>query len=151
MTVFSASTGSLTTAPVGSATLPFGGLYAPSAGRGIIREIKVFNTGTAAARIRIVRLSTAGTWTALTEAEHNEDFAAPLCTAVHTATSTAPTIVAGDLDVGAVGAAAGSGFVYTYYGEGRGIWIATGTGNGIGLIETADTANGYDFTFVWDE
>ena len=135
----------------GSATLPFAGLYAPSAGRGIIREIKVFNVGTVAARIRIVRLSTAGTWTAVTEAEHNEDFAAPLCTGVHTASGTAPTIVTGDLDVGAVGAAAGSGFVYTYYGEGRGIWVATGTGNGIGLIEVADTANTYDTTIIWDE
>lgn len=133
----------------GSATLPFAGLY--SGGDALIlREVKVFTTAANAARIRIVRVSTAGTWSGLTEAEFAENARAPAATAVHTATSTAPTIVAGDLDVGAVGAAIGSGFHYTYYGE-FDLIIAAGTGNGIALIEVADTANTYDTTFIWDE
>lgn len=150
MTVYSVTNG--TTAAAGSATLPFGGLYAVAGTRPIIREIKVFVAGgtPAAARIRIVRLTTAGTWTALTENEFNEDFVAPSCTGVRDASGTAPTLGT-DVDVGAVGAALGSGFVYTYYGEGRGLWITAGTANGIGLIETADTTNTYDFCFVWDE
>lgn len=138
-------------AAAGDASFPFGGLYATAAVAPIIREIKVFNVGTAAARIRIVRLTTAGTWTALTENEFNEQLGAPAATGVQSAITAAPTIQAGDIDIGGVGAAAGSGFVYTYYGEGKGLYIPQGTGNGIGLIEVADTANTYDFTIIWEE
>lgn len=141
-------------AAAGSATLPFGGLRSGAAASNpIIREIKVFSLGTAAARIRIVRLTTAGTATAITENEMNEGGPAPVATAVHTYTSTAPTIQTGDVDIGAVGASVGSGFHYTYYGEGKGLYIpgAASDANGIGLIEEADTANTYDFTFIWEE
>lgn len=153
MATYSASTGSVAaaSAPAGSATLPFGGLYAAASVSAIVREVKCFTTAANAARIRIVRVTTAGTWTALTENEMMEDSNTPQCMAVHTATSTAPTIQAGDVDVGHVGASIGSGFHYTYYGEGRGIYIPPGTGNGIALIEETDTANRYDFTIIWDE
>lgn len=138
----------------GSATLPFAGLRSGTAASfPIIREIKVFNVGSVAARIRIVRISTAGTATAITENNMTPTTTAPTCTAVHTYTSTAPTIVAGDVDICAVGAAVGSGFVYTYYGEGKGLWIANAASDasGIALIEVADTANTYDGTFIWEE
>lgn len=138
----------------GSATLPFAGIRSGAAANFVIlREIKVFTTAANAARIRIVRLTTAGTATAVTENEMNEGAAPPVGTVVHTYTSTAPTIQAGDIDIGAVGAAIGSGFHYTYYGEGLGLWIAGAAtdANGIGLIEVADTANTYDGTFLWEE
>ena len=134
----------------GSATLPFAGIYAASGSGFYLRELKVFTDAANAARIRIRRATTAGTWTAEEEIESNEGGPAPTATVVKTATSTAPTM--GDpFDIGGVGAAIASGFHYVYYGEGRGIWVPAGTGNGIVLIEAADTANEYDVAFVWDE
>lgn len=138
----------------GTATLPFFGLRSGTAANvPIIREIKVFNVGSLAARIRIVRLTTAGTASAITENNMTPTTTAPTATAVHTYSSTAPTIQTGDVDIAAVGAAVGSGFVYTYYGEGKGLWIpgAASDANGIGLIEVADTANTYDVTIIWEE
>lgn len=138
----------------GSATLPFAGLRSGSAANyPVIREIHCFTTAANAARIRIVRISTAGTATAITENNMSLSTVAPTATAVHTYTSTAPTITAGDVAIGAVGAAVGSGFVFTFYGEGLGLWIpaAATDAAGIALIEVADTANTYDGTFIWEE
>ena len=138
----------------GSATLPFAGLRSGAAANNpIIREIKCFSQGTASAIIRIVRITTAGTATAITENEMNEGQAAPVATGVHTYTSTAPTIQAGDIDVAVIGGATGAGFVYTYYGEGKGLWIdgAASDATGIALIEVTDTANTYAGTFIWEE
>jgi hypothetical protein len=138
----------------GSATLPFAGLRSGAAASNpVIREIKVFTTAANTARIRIVRITTAGTATAITENEMNEGGPPPVATAVHTYTSTAPTIQTGDVDIGAIGGAIGSGFHYTYYGEGKGLWIpgAASDANGIALIEVADTTNTYDGTFIWEE
>lgn len=138
----------------GSATLPFAGLRSGAAASyPCIREIRVFTTAANAARIRIVRLTTAGTATAITVNEMQEGGTPAIATPVHTYTSTAPTIQGGDVDIAAVGAAIGSGFVYTYYGEGKGLWItgAATNANGIGLIEVADTANTYDGTIIWEE
>lgn len=149
MTVFSASF----QGAAGSATLPFAGLRSGTAtNTPRLLEIKVFTTAANAARIRIVRLTTAGTATAITVNEFFEAQVVNEATPVHTYTSTAPTIQAGDIDIGAVGAAIGSGFHYTYYGETR-LYIPPGgtNANGIGLIEVTDTANTYDGTFIWDE
>lgn len=137
-------------AGAGDATNPFAGIYAGSATRLILREVKCFTTAANAARIMIRRATTAGTWTGEEEIEQWEDGPSPDGTIVVTSTSTAPTM-GNPIDYGAVGAAIGSGFVYTYYGEGRGIVIPSGTGNGIVLIEQANTANTYDVVFVWDE
>lgn len=138
----------------GTATLPIAGLRSGAAACfPCIREIKLFSQGSASAIIRIVRLTTAGTATALTENEMSEGGYAPTATAVHTYSSTAPTIQTGDVDVAMIGAATGSGFVYTYYGEGKGLWItgAASDANGIALIEDTDTANTYSGTFLWEE
>lgn len=134
-------------AAAGSATLPFAGVYADASNGIVVREIKVFTTAANAARIRISRSTTAGTWTALTEKAWG-DFAV-VGSAVHTS-SVAPTFDADPLDQGMVAAAIGSGFVYTYYGEGNGLFIPKGTANGIILIEEVDTANTYDVTLAWD-
>ena len=119
----------------------------------IIREIKCFTELANAAIIRIVRITTAGTATAITENEMNEAMTPPIATAVHSYSSTAPTIQAGDIDVAMVGAAIGSGFHYTYYGEGKGLYIPGGAtdANGIALVESAATANTYSGTFIWEE
>jgi hypothetical protein len=137
-------------AGAGSATLPFAGIYAGASTRLIVREIKCFTTAANAARIRIQRATTAGTWTGEEEIEQWEDGPPPDGIIVVTATSTAPTM-GSPVDVGAIGGAVASGFHYTYYGEGRGLVIPSGAGNGIVLIENADTANTYDTVWVWDE
>jgi len=142
------------TAAAGSATLPIAGLRSgAAANRLIIREIKLFTEVANSAIIRIVRISTAGTGSAVTTNLMNPGNAAAVGTAVHTYSSTAPTITAGDVDRAMVGAAIGSGFVYTYYGEGKGLWIdgAASNANGIAVIEQADTANTYTGTFIWEE
>jgi hypothetical protein len=138
----------------GSATLPIAGLRSGAAANLVcVREIKLFTQAANSAIIRIVRLTTAGTATAITENEMNEGGATPVATAVHTYSSTAPTIQTGDVDVAMVGAAIGSGFHYTYYGEGKGLWIAgaASDANGIAVIEDTDTANTYSGTFIWEE
>ncbi len=138
----------------GTATLPIAGLRSGAAASfPCIREIKLFTQAANSAIIRIVRITTAGTATAITENEMNEQGPAPVATAVHTYSSTAPTIQTGDVDVALVGAAVGSGFHYTYYGEGKGLWVtgAASDANGIALIEDTDTANTYSGTFVWEE
>lgn len=119
----------------------------------VVREIKVFTEAANAAIIRIVRITTAGTGTSITINEENEGKAPAIATAVHSYSSTAPTIQAGDIDVGHVGAAIGSGFVYTYYGEGYGLFIppAATNANGIMLVEATATANTYSGTFIWEE
>lgn len=149
MTIFSASY----QGAAGSATLPFAGLRSgTSTNSPILREVKCFTTAANAARIRIVRLTTAGTATAITVNEMFEAQVAAEATPVHTYTSTAPTIQGGDIDICAVGAAVGSGFHYVYYFN-PGLIIPAGAtnANGIGLIEVADTANTYDGTFIWEE
>ena len=138
----------------GSATLPFAGLRSGTAANApVVREIHCFTTAANAARIRIVRITTAGTATSITINPMGINTTAAAATAVHTYTSTAPTITAGDIAIGAVGAAIGSGFVFTFYGEGLGLWIpgAATNATGIALIEVADTANTYDGTFLWEE
>jgi hypothetical protein len=149
MTIFSAQF----QGAAGSATLPFAGLRSgTSTNTPRLLEVKVFTTAANAARIRIVRLTTAGTATAITVNKMFEAQVAAEATPVHTYTSTGPTIQAGEIDIGAVGAAIGSGFHYTYYGEVR-LFIPPGAtnANGIGLVEVTDTANTYDGTFIWEE
>lgn len=131
----------------GTAALPFAGVYADAANGIVVREIKVFTTAANAARIMIARASTAGTWTAITEKAWG-DYAV-VGSAVHTA-SVAPTFEADEIDIGAIGAAIGSGFHYTYYGEGNGLFIPKGTANGLILVEQVDTANTYDVMLAWD-
>lgn len=138
----------------GTATLPIAGLRSGTAANApVIREIKLFTQAANSAIIRIVRLTTAGTGTAITENPMGINTTAPVANAVHTYSSTAPTIQTGDIDIAMVGAAIGSGFVFTYYGEGLGLWIpgAATDANGIALIEQTATANTYSGTFLWEE
>jgi hypothetical protein len=136
----------------GSDTLPFAGLRSgTTTNTPRLLEVKVFTTAANASRIRIVRLTSAGTATAITLNKMHEAQVGAEATPVHTYTSTAPTLGT-DIDIGAVGAAIGSGFHYTYYGEVR-LFIPPGAtnANGIGLLEVADTANTYDGAFIWEE
>jgi hypothetical protein len=137
-----------------SDTLPMAGLRSGAATNfPIIREIKVFTELANAAIIRIVRITTAGTGIGIVENNMTPTTTAPTANAVHSYTSTAPTIQTGDVDVGLVGAAIGSGFHFTYYGEGKGLWVdaAASDAKGIAMVESAATANTYSGTIIWEE
>jgi hypothetical protein len=133
-----------------STTLPNASLYAP-AGQGLIlREVGVFNNGTNAVRMKLVRLSTTGTQgTGLTETALWPSDHTVLGTAFP-AHSGAPTI-AFDIAPMPVGASVGAGTILTFYGEGGGIQILAGTGNGVGVVDVAAVSQAVDVYFIWDE
>jgi hypothetical protein len=138
-------------AGAGTAALPFAQINGIASRQIFVREIKVFTTAANDARILVKRYSTtAPTGTAVTEEViHGADIGqAPVAVVVHSVSAAGTD--EGNVDVGAVGAAIGSGFHYSYW-DGPGLWIPSATTNGIGLIEVADTANTYDVTFIWEE
>lgn len=142
------SAGGLTGA--GSTTLPVISLYGGTTVLPKLREIGFFNTTAVAVALRLVRLTTLGTSTGLTETAVNpEDPAAPVATAVITHTGTAPTLGA-DLGYRCVlGAAIGSGLVWTF-GE-RGLSIPAVANAGIGLIPENGAGQALQAYLVWDE
>lgn len=137
----------------GSTTLPIASLYAAASVGGRIREIGVFNTTTTAVALKLVRLTTAGTSSALGATIIGEwDQAiqvAASCTPRDTHSSTGPTV--GD-ELGfrtVLGAAAGAGVIWTF-GD-TGILVPAGTANGVGLIVATGTGQVCDWYVVWDE
>lgn len=133
----------------GSTTLPIFGLYNTAAVRGWVVEIAVWNTTATQVQLAVQRVSTAGTWTSLTEVAHEDAVAAATCTAVHTATGTPPTLVAGTLRVAQLGAAVGSGVIWTFGDRGLSVG-ALGTGNGI-VVVPLGTGQACLVDFTWDE
>lgn len=133
----------------GSTTLPSGSIYAAAGSGGSVRAIGVWNTEVTEVAIRIVRLSTAGTSSALTLGKLNPNKAAAACTVRNVHSGTAPTI-SEDLGYRAMlGAAIGSGVMFTFGDDG--LVIPAGTGNGIGIITATGTGRVLDYFFEWDE
>ncbi len=134
----------------GSPTLPLISLYAAAAVGGKIREIGVFNTTTTAVAIRLVRLTTAGTSSAIsTIGKHDPDSVGASCSPRQTHSSTGPTV--GD-DCGyraSLGAAIGAGVIWTF-GD-TGLRIPVGTANGIGVIVENGTGQACQAYIVWEE
>lgn len=137
------------TTGAGSTTLPIIGLYSSATVNGSIVEIGVFNTTTTAVSFEVRRVSTAGTWTALTEQQHEAISATPGCTAVITASGTAPTLVAGPLASFTLGAAAGSGIILTFGDKGLSTGLAAVTA-GVVVIPTG-TGQVCNAWITWDE
>ena len=115
-----------------------------------VREIGVFNTTSTALAVALARFTNAtGVGAGLTEAEYDENAAAPSCAgfAGHTADATG--------GVGQVfrqislGAAVGSGVIWTF-GD-TGLVIQPGTANGIGVIVPTGTGQICDFYLDYDE
>lgn len=133
----------------GSTTLPIISLYAGSTGGGRIREIGIFNTTATSVALKLCRISTAGTSSAIaTIANHDPNSGPPLCSPRQTHSSTGPTITdAGYRTV--LGAAIGAGTIWTF-GD-TGLVIATGTGNGIGVVVENGTGQACQAYIVWDE
>jgi len=133
----------------GSTTLPIISLYGGTTVRPRLREIHLFNTTTSAVFLKVVRVSTTGTQgTALTEMPLIPEDPASLAQAFNTH-SVAPTITAGDLWRGALGAAIGSGVILTF--PDQGLVIPVTANAGIAVVPSTGTGQAVDATLVWDE
>lgn len=123
-------------------------LFAVANIRARLVECGFFNTTSTALAISLVRFTNAtGVGAGLTEAEYDENSAAPSCTgfAGHTGDGGVGQV----LKQAALGAAIGSGVIWTF-GDG-GIIIQPGTANGIGAICPTGTGQILDYYYVWDE
>lgn len=137
------------TTAAGSSTLPIMSIYG-IAGTGCrVVEIGVFNTTTTSLAIKLVRLSTAGTSSAITAfLEYGGANGSPaLCTPRGTHSSTPPTITESGY-FARIGAAIGAGAMFTF-GD-TGLIVDAGTGSGLGVIPTG-TGQICDVYFVWEE
>lgn len=138
--------GRMSAAP--TATLPGMSLYSPSGSGVIVREIGLFNSTATACVVSVRRLSTTGTQGAgVVEFEYG-DPTAVLGTAFD-AHSVLPTLVAGVVRYGAIGAAIGAGYVWTF-GE-NGLQIPAGVTFGIGILCPTGTGQILDYYIDWDE
>jgi hypothetical protein len=136
------------TTGAGSTTLPIISLYGIAGGGARIVEIGVTNTTATSVGLKIVRLSTAGTSSAITSfLKYDGNLNPALCTPRGTHSSTGPTITESGYFQRA-GAAIGSGVIWTF-GD-SGIIVALGTANGIGVIPTT-TGQVMDAYIVWTE
>jgi hypothetical protein len=134
----------------GSTTLPIISLYSGSAVNGAIVEIGVFNTTAVAVALKLIRLTTAGTASGLTETSHEAIAAAASCGAVGTHSSTGPTL-GGDLGYYVtLGPFVGAGVIWTFGGMGLSTGLS-GTGNGVGVIVATGTGQVCDAYMVWEE
>lgn len=136
------------TTGAGSTTLPIISLYAVAGNGAKIVEIGVTNTTTTSVGLKIVRLTTAGTSSAITSfLEYDENMLAATCTPRGTHSSTGPTIAQSGY-FQRLGAAIGAGVIWTF-GD-TGIEVTLGTANGIGVVPTG-TGQVCDAYIVWDE
>jgi hypothetical protein len=141
------SVSALTTA--GSTTLPIISLYGATTVRPRIREIHLFNTTATAVSLKVVRVTTTGTQgTALTEMPMIFEDPASIAQGFNTH-SVAPTISAGDIWRGVLGAAIGSGVIITFPDPG-GLAVPAVANNGIAVVPTG-TGQALEATLIWDE
>jgi hypothetical protein len=135
------------TTGAGSTTLPIISLYGVATAEARIVEIGVTNTTTTSVGLKIVRLSTAGTSSAITAfLEYDEDMAPALCTPRGTH-SVGPTITQSGY-FQRLGAAIGAGVIWTF--GAAGLQVTLGIANGVGVIPTG-TGQVCDAYLVWDE
>ena len=139
--------GGLTSA--GSTTLPISSVYGAGAASPLIRllELHVWNTGSAAVALRLVRATTTGTrGAALTVGSlsaHNPEASTGTAYQTHTV---APTVT----DLGyRTHLAAGNGVIWTW--SDNGLVIPAVANAGIGLIVDNGTGQACQVTWVWRE
>jgi hypothetical protein len=131
----------------GSTTTPIIGLQAAAAVALKVREIGVFNTTTTAVALKLVRTTTAGTATGLTEETFDTDTVAASGTGF--AAYTGDPTLGDEIARATLGAAAGAGMVWTFDAEP--IRIPVGTANGICLVVSTGTGQVCDAYVIWDE
>jgi hypothetical protein len=140
------SGGALTGA--GSTTLPMFALYAGATGAPILKGVRIWNTTSTAFAVELVRLTTAGTWTSVTEAAFRDRAAANIAQLFHTASGTAPTVGTRLGIFYRLGAADGTGVIDSFN---EGIVIPTGVANGIGLIPVGAAGQASYVTFLYED
>lgn len=140
--------GSIIAAPVGSATLPQGSLYAAaSTGFALIEAGWFGNSTTGGKRVQLNRLTTLGTPGAVqTAGKFDDDAPAAVCQVRDTHT-VGPTLGDRLHQVPSLNAAQ-QGLWYGWHDDP--LEVASGTGNGIGFLPTVAAGN-TDVTFVWEE
>lgn len=132
----------------GSTTLPIASLYGTTGVRAKLAELHIFNQAATSVLLKLVRLTTTGTQgTALTEMPLTQEDQASIAQAFATH-SVGPTITAGDLWRGSLGAAVGSGIIITFPVP---LIIPNTANNGLGVVPSAGTGQICDVTFIWDE
>lgn len=139
------SGGALTGA--GSTTLPMFALYAGATGAPILKGVRIWNTTSTAFAVELVRLTTAGTFTAVTEAPFRDRAVANTAQLFHTAT-VAPTVGTRLGIFYRLGAADGTGVIDSFT---DGIVVPTGTGNGVGLIPVGAAGQASYVTFLYED
>jgi len=121
----------------------------PPEGLGLPALVGCFNTTTTAVAIALRRLTTAGTQgTGQSELYMDDSTAVANATAVDVH-SVGPTITAGNLRAGSIGASIGSGVIWTF-GD-RGLAIPAGTANGVGIVPLTGTGQICDVYFEWSD
>lgn len=137
------------TTGAGSTTLPIASIFAPAAAQPVIYEIGVFNTTAVAVSVALRRATALGTAGAgETEVTVDDPSATAIATVVNTHT-VAPTLSAGAVRNGVLGAAVGSGVIWTF--SERGLRLPAGTGNGLCIVPLTGTGQICDVYFEWSE
>lgn len=134
----------------GSTTLPVAGLV-PAANNDIyVVQVEVYNTTATEVSVALRRITSAGTaGSTVTSIPWDPDSTASTATAKDTYTSTGPTITAGNIENGLLGAAKGSGIIWTF--PDRYLRIPKGTSNGIVIIPSTGTGQILDWVIHWTE
>lgn len=136
------------TTSAGSTTLPIISVYGSADTGPRVVEIGCFNTTATSVRLKVCKLTSAGTQGAgLTETCLDMGAFTADCSAFNTHSSTGPTVV----DAGyyfVLGAAIGSGIILTFPVP---MAVPGGTANGVGLIVTSGTGQVCDAYITWDE
>lgn len=139
------SGGALTGA--GSSTLPVLGLYAGATGSPILRGLRIWNSTSTTVTFELVRVTTAGTWTAVTEGGWRDRATANIGQLFHTAT-VAPTIGTRLGIFYTLGNAIGSGVMDAF--DEYGIEVPTGVANGVALVPVT-TGQAVYATFIFED
>lgn len=137
------------TTGAGSTTLPIAGLMAQATTPLWVVEAWGTNTTAVALSLCLRRIVTAaGTPGAAQTVNYEENDTVTLKGDPRDTWTVAPTLAAGALRNGAVGASIGSGWIANF--GGKGLYIPPGTTNGVALIPLTGTGQILDVTFVWD-
>jgi hypothetical protein len=141
------------TTTAATALLPMASIYATAGiNTGCVVEVGISNTTATAVNVALVRLTTAGTSTAVVGVNEDDSTQTAIMTPRNSHSSTGPTISGVPLREFDLGAAIGSGIIWTF-GTGRhsGLTVPSGTGNGLGLYTPNGTGQVCSVYWVWDE
>jgi hypothetical protein len=136
------------TAGAGSTTLPAASLYAKANEPLWLVEVGVVNTTVTAVSMALRRATTAGTQGAAQGVQYEEDNTVTVRGDPRDTHTVAPTLTAGSVRNGVIGASIGSGVIWTF--GARGLFIPAGVTNGVCLVPLAGAGQILDVYWSWD-